>query len=713
MFRLSVCVNYYIVWLSSSMAALQRLEEHLNCSICLDTYSIPKLLQCFHVFCQHCLEKVVTKDQQGQLSVTCPTCRQVTSVSARGVKELQSAFHINQLLDILNENKRVAADDVQINEAAVGSPSDFTNSESTNSCSDHNGKAIELYCTTCQELICCRCAIKGSKHHSHDYEDLKSHKAEIMSSFEPIEIQLTIISQALAQLEKRFKETSKQQTSIKADIHSAFGQLQQALDARKEELIAQLQKNTDTKLKTLKIQKDQLVMARAQLSSCLLFMEENLQRSSSWEDVVIMKEKIFPQMKELSTKSIAFQPDMLKPNTEANMIFIAPANFVAECGNYGQVSTLNSPDPSKCYAAGKGVETAVVGQSSIVTLRTIDFSSQPCKEEMLLEFELVSEITGAVAKGSVERKGHSQYTVSYQPTIKGKHLLSIMVNSQHIRRSPFNVSAKLPVKEIGNLILSIKKVNEPVAVALTQRGEVVITEGTGHCVSVFRPNGEKIRSFGTHGSGKGQFKFPSGVTVDSKGNILVADRANHRIQIFTTEGDFLTEVGTEGSGPLQFYYPEGITFNANKTKLYVVDGNEHIQILNPDLSYSATFGRKGRGSNKFDYPRHVACDSSGNVYVTDFKNYRIQVFTDKGSFLRLLGESELNRPCGIAIDSNDRIYVSNGDQVTVFSYEGQLVTSFGKSGERPGAFRGPAGLAVDHSGVVYVCDYYNKRVQLF
>ena len=49
----------------------------------------------------------------------------------------------------------------------------------------------------------------------------------------------------------------------------------------------------------------------------------------------------------------------------------------------------------------------------------------------------------------------------------------------------------------------------------------------------------------------------------------------------------------------------------------------------------------------------------------------------------------------------------------MFTSDGQLVTSFGREGEGPGEFSCSCGLAVDINGVVYVCDLYNNRVQVF
>ena len=76
-----------------------KIEDQLQCSICLDTYTDPKLLQCFHVYCRQCLVPLVDRDQWGQLGLTCPACRQVTPVPNRGVAGLQSAFHIKELME--------------------------------------------------------------------------------------------------------------------------------------------------------------------------------------------------------------------------------------------------------------------------------------------------------------------------------------------------------------------------------------------------------------------------------------------------------------------------------------------------------------------------------------------------------------------------------------------------------------------------------------
>ena len=697
---------------------VERVEEQLNCSICLDTYTDPKILQCFHAFCRQCLVPLGVRDQQGQLSLTCPTCRQATPIPARGVAGLQSAFRINNLLEILkNSSKKLE------NVPERATPTNLNPVNKASNCFVHEDKELELYCETCGELICYKCALKGGKHHSHDYEEINvaflKYKEEITSSLTPMEKQVMTIKKTLALIEQCCGEISDQRASIEDNIHTTFRRLREVLTVRETELIDHLKKTTQGKLKGLAAQSDQMKATLSQLDSCLQFMRESI-KAGNESDVLMMKTNTVHQVKELTTP---FTSDTLKPNTEVDMVFSALADLTAMCQSYGQVLASGSPDPSKCHTTGKGLEVAaVVGEKSTAILHVVSYENKPCEELIKsLECELVSEIIGTQAICSVESRGQSQYKISYQPTIKGRHQLHIKVEDQHVRGSPSSVAVKSPVEKLGTPILTLGGVKKPWGVAINQRGEVVVTEWSVHCVSVFSPSGEKLRSFGTHGSSQGQVDLPCGVAVDSEGNILVADSHNHRIQKFTAEGQFLAAVGTKGSGHLQFSHPTGISYNTSNNKLYVVDNmNNHFQVLNSDLTFSSTFGKQGSGKGQFTHPWGIACDSTGKVYVADTDNNRIQVFTAEGKFLKIFGRrgegrGELTRPFYVAVDTSGMVYVSDGSnhRVSVFTSEGQFVTSFGREGEGPGEFKRPRGLAVDNSGVVYVCDNSKNHVQMF
>ena len=92
---------------------------------------------------------------------------------------------------------------------------------------------------------------------------------------------------------------SDQRAAIEADIHDTIARLHETLNARKTELISQLHQVTQAKLKSLAAQRDQIETIQAQLSSCLLFMRENLMTGNQGE-ALMMKDTAVRQVKELS-----------------------------------------------------------------------------------------------------------------------------------------------------------------------------------------------------------------------------------------------------------------------------------------------------------------------------------------------------------------------------------------------------------------------------
>ena len=80
------------------------------------------------------------------------------------------------------------------------------------------------------------------------------------------------------------------------------------------------------------------------------------------------------------------------------------------------------------------------------------------------------------------------------------------------------------------------------------------------------------------------------------------------------------------------------------------------------------------------------------------------------------GGGELYFPAGISIDSDDTVYVVEftNNRVSVFTREGKFLTSFGSQGCGPGQLNSPRALTVDkRSGLIYVSDSGNNRVQIF
>ena len=69
-------------------------------------------------------------------------------------------------------------------------------------------------------------------------------------------------------------------------------------------------------------------------------------------------------------------------------------------------------------------------------------------------------------------------------------------------------------------------------------------------------------------------------------------------------------------------------------------------------------------------------------------------------------------PTGVAVDSDDNVYVTSDHKLQKFSRDGHLIRCVGHEGSKDGEFQEPKGVRLHH-GHVYVCDRYNHRIQVF
>ena len=734
--------------------ALKKLADQLKCSICLDSLTDPKLMQCFHVFCKDCLEPLVLRDQHG-MSLRCPNCRRSTLLPANGVSGLQPAFHVHHLFDIRNalwkvkqgqEGQKTLCEKCKKQREANGFCRDcgkfvceacievhmnwdeysthkvisleqlksdatemVTPTKKTLYCSKHPGKELDLFCETDQELICRDCIVKTHRDHQYDFinEAFPKHRDAVVSHLEPVRQQLKSVNKAVQGLVTAQDQIMDQQAAIEVNIQTKVRQLHEALDVRKTKLIDELDKMTQQKLKTLSIQRDELELVQTRLNSCLQFVNDSLKTGSEGE-ILAMEKPVVQQVKDLCAE---YYLHKLQPCEQADMALSASSELLPACQRFGQVYS-HPVCPEKCYATVKGLEVATVGEQSTATVYAIDAQGSKCAKPLpLISFELVP----SNAECEVNSSKCSEYQVDYRPTRRGRHHLHIKVCDQHIRGSPFAV---LALRKLEAPNRTITDLSDPRGVAVDERGQIIIAENGGHCISICS-SGKRIRSFGEKGSAPGQLQHPLSVAVDRAGNILVVDGDNHRIQKFTADGKFIASVGSQGDKPLQFSHPTGIGISPSE-KVYICEHNNHrVQILNPNLTFFIGFGSKGSGDGQFQYPWDISFDSRGNVYVADSGNHRIQVFTEDGRFLRKFGkkgggDEEFDWPASVAIDSDDVVHVAERDnhRISLFTSEGHFLRSFGSLGKGPGQFRYPRAVAVDKDGLVYVCDFDNKRLQI-
>jgi hypothetical protein len=249
---------------------------------------------------------------------------------------------------------------------------------------------------------------------------------------------------------------------------------------------------------------------------------------------------------------------------------------------------------------------------------------------------------------------------------------------------------------------------------------------------------------GLSGDDGGELGAPVGVATDPGGNVYVVESGFHRVQKFDSSGNFLLAWG------------KNVSASTGSGEAEICSQSEDCQL-----------GEAGEKGGEFNDPDGIGTDSSGNVYVADYENGRVQKFNSSGVFQATWGQDvigdlpniyevcvvasackagstgglggQLNKPVGIAVVA-DKVFVgdSGNNRVQEFDVGGGWTRAWGKDvdssagtgfevcataencktgvggGGEAGQFAGgPYGMAADGSGKVYAADLTNNRIQVF
>jgi DNA-binding beta-propeller fold protein YncE len=170
----------------------------------------------------------------------------------------------------------------------------------------------------------------------------------------------------------------------------------------------------------------------------------------------------------------------------------------------------------------------------------------------------------------------------------------------------------------------------------------------------------------------------------------------------------------------EFIWPAGVAVDSSGNVFVVDTYNDRIQKFDSNGNFISKWGSYGTGDGEFEWPEDIAVDGSGNVYVVDLGNDRIQKFDSFGNFITKWGVGTIF--CGleaisgraVAVDNSGNVYVADtNNRIQKFDSFGNFITKWDGEGTGDGEFWFPLGIAVDSSGCVYVADTWNHRIQKF
>jgi DNA-binding beta-propeller fold protein YncE len=180
---------------------------------------------------------------------------------------------------------------------------------------------------------------------------------------------------------------------------------------------------------------------------------------------------------------------------------------------------------------------------------------------------------------------------------------------------------------------------------------------------------------------------PHDVSVTRSGYVYIGDYHIPNIQKFDNSGKFILKWGSNGTADGQFLQksddigPEGIDVDSSGNIFVADSGNSRVQKFDNSGKFILKWGSNGTADGQFKYPSGLAVDSSGNVFVSDEGNKNVQKFDSDGKFMtkwgsRGYGDGKFKHNHYIAVDSSGNVYVSDRDYgyVQKFDNNGKFIT---------------------------------------
>ena len=556
-------------------------------------------------------------------------------------------------------------------------------------CPQHCGEVLKWHCEGCDTLMCHACALDKGPHRPKylDPSVSQRHRQSLKLAQQVVSAARKVYQKGKKELETQSNAVDRSREKALEDTHRLFERAHAAIAQREEEVCEEITAASNQKkgliserAKSCSNEEDALSTAHTTLSL--------LRAQGSNHEVISIQSVV--QAKALAT-TVKVREEQLHPHVSP-VVCIVPLNeqtLLSAIKEFGHVQ--QGASPKECTLAG--LKEQLDPKPVSFTLTTLDSSRVTCSgggERVQAFLRPAQPLPGVAIKAEVEDSGGGQYRVVFHVVYTGKCELSVLVNGEHIKGSPFTVRfedeppvflqgqwvSKKSTQEIQKLQASKGVLNFPQqpnciwGVAVSSNGTCFVSDRNSHLIHVFDAERNHVRTFGQRGTGAGQLSSPSGLATTADGLLLVTNYSNSCVDVFRQNGTFIRRIG-QG----QLSYPFDVAVHANG-HVYVADYNNHrVTVLTQDSQVVRTFGSHGGGAGQFSGPYGIAVSPDGQVYVSDTSNGRVQVFTADGTYIRAFGQGQLSAPIGLTFTTQGNVVVasSGNSRVSIFNLEGQLV----------------------------------------
>ncbi|XP_033127145.1 tripartite motif-containing protein 2-like [Anneissia japonica] len=673
-------------------------KSDLKCALCSKPYNKPKYLDCLHYFCLKCLKNWVKKNN-GVLK--CPTCHATHEVPEGGVQKFPTNGVMRGLVDHMtslgkadpqlcsnctNEAGHYCTDcdyfyceactNLHMHAKQTSMHTVITLVEYKNlgpfkqlatkqlNCKDHNMN-LKLYCEKCKKSVCFQCATVEHKSQEHVIkEGTQAFKEFITKASEQLTMSEAKESN-LGEIEEKLKSTQASLLGNKEHCRTAvedhFGSLQKLLDAQKQERLRELDEIFDKDIELKKDQLEEIDSTKIQLGSTRELIKI-LMKSPNISLTLMNSDMISSRIDTL----LAFQ--MNADSTHSTWKFF-PVNTVQEQLQHGHIGKIKYISPALSTIDNVEDVRIFVGEKLSVTLTTKDNDGEVCYDEPTKVTAKMTSTSGEENILEVTDNKNASYEVHGTCTAAGEWMLSVLIDSQCIRGSPWKMNVvKSGFQSVTDLrdfcnhgeLHNINVIDKAIFACFSRNRNIAkICKGGIQLIDLGYLRGAKVLS------------LCGGIS----GEIVLAchDSNKGRILVCKQDGTFVKEFDNLTIGRVQ-----GMMVNKDD-QIYIPD-NDRNCVLKVSLSGEllAKIPSESR-SDVLKFPKGVAIMEDGSLLVCSYWNNQVVMFDKNGVFVKVFvdtGEDidgKVYSPYSVAVDKQGNVVVGSLQRLQLFSKDGQFI----------------------------------------
>ncbi len=712
---------------------LEDLEKEITCAICQEHYTDPKTLPCLHCYCKQCILKLALRVDQDK-PFPCPECRKDTVLPEGGVEELQSDFKLNRLKSMYFKHKKALSKQVSCEicnakatvEAFCHQCDKFACKNCVHNhsvmsavfeghecvpieqlqilqseqllpkhpepkkCSIHE-KKLKIFCFDCNKLICRDCTVKNHRDHNIEFNNVAADnkKKQLLEMLKPLKEVKESLSQSIKDVIKAESEIQTQQKEMAHKIENSFDDLGQILELRKQQLLGEVNRNTEDKIKNLNMQKKKLSITSAEVCYVIDYTEQSVKLCSDDEVMSIHRDtmsKIQTQITESDKQkidTISEKADLIVDVdcAEALQQFCEENTWVA---NNAVVDMLEVNEVPKTMEASEEHKFTIQNKSG----KTSSAKNIKCQFQYIDTAEVYSAKTNAISA--------NKYEITYTPPVRGRYNLTISAYDHPVPGSPFSIVAYLSPMKLNCPTKVWNNVISPISIAINSHKEIFIAEYY-KAIEVFNEEGHRIRCIDQKSL---KINGLRRLAIDHEDNVYYIGGSSNNIGKCDR---YFNNVQVQEVKQLQDSGHYDITVVGEEILVTEWKNNGQITVYDRDLN----FVRRISTTSKTTL-RHMCPDTHGNLFVSN-ADCTIVVLEMKGnilsSFNRVQNEVELLKQPWMVHVFGHYVYVADQDlnKTVVFTKDGKYISTFGCYGP----------LHVNNDGVVFQCAFNGHHINIY